>query len=369
MSDAPDRPAVVHLLWAGGIGGIERLVGDLAREQARRGMDVRLALGQASGPLVQSAGQAGIEVIDLGLASGYDVRPARLRAGVTVLRAADLVHAHAFNVPLSLMLTRSRRPIVLSDHGKVPATGRRSVPERLKEALYGRLVRRRDVHVAANSRHTAQRLHARTGVPGDLVTVVHNGIDPDWLGADPAPAPAGGGLVVTSLGRLVDFKRVDRLLQAAALAEANAGLAVRVVGDGPLRSELQRLADDLGLADRVSFLGARADVTRILGESDVLVHASRDEPFGMAVAEAAALGVLPVVFDDAGGALEVIPPDGRVVHDVPELARTLSELPESPALSPAARRNRAAWTRERFSIGRTADDYEALYRAAAGRAR
>lgn len=370
MTSRQQPPSVIHLLWGGEIGGIERVVGDLAREQARRGIDVAVAFAQATGPFAGSIRNAGLETIDLGMASGYDLRPSRLRAGANSLRHGDVVHMHAFNVPLWLTVMRTRRPVVFTDHGKLPSPGHNAASELVKERLLGRWLRRDDVAVAVNSRHTARQLCTSTRLSLEDIEVVHNGVDlPSIRSAGSSERPPGP-LVAASIGRLVPPKRVERFLHAMEMVNRRTpALDVRglIVGDGPEGPELRRLAAGLGLTAHVEFMGARSDVGEILDGVDVLVHASRDEPFGMVVAEAGAHGALPIVFDDAGGALEVIPPDGLVVSDVAEIASALSKLPGSQALSPAARNARQTWTREHFSIERTADKYDLMYATAKAR--
>ena len=65
---------------------------------------------------------------------------------------------------------------------------------------------------------------------------------------------------------------------------------------------------------RVRFLGWMPDVTAVLRQADVIVLPSEGEPFGLAMVEGCAEGLLPIAFSDGGGALECIPPDGRVVR-------------------------------------------------------
>jgi glycosyltransferase involved in cell wall biosynthesis len=173
-------------------------------------------------------------------------------------------------------------------------------------------------------------------------------------------------VVVAFVGRLVDFKRVDRLLRAAALVDDPTLLRIQIVGDGPHGEELRTLARELGVEGLVEFLGYQDDVARVLGGADVLVQPSQGEPFGLAIIEGCGQGLLPVVFADGGGALEVIPPDGRVVRDEEELASALGALARSDSLGLEARRKRAAWARETFSIEKTARGYERLYEAALG---
>ena len=177
-------------------------------------------------------------------------------------------------------------------------------------------------------------------------------------------------MVVSFVGRLAAFKRVDRLLRALAQTREPERLRVLIVGEGPLEADLKALAADLGCDAIVDFLGYRSDVDAVLSATDVLVQPSEGEPFGLAIIEACRQGALPIAFADGGGALEVLPPDGRVVETESDLARVLDEVVDNRALQdPTARRSRAEWAVERFPIRRTSDAYLALYRSALQRRR
>ncbi len=354
---------MVHVLWSGQVGGIERLVRDLAEAQVAAGDTAAVALARDQGPLAAELDERAVPVLELGLASGYDLRPGRLRQASARIRAWDVVHLHAFNVPLALAATRPGRPSGFTDHGSAPRGGRRALAEFGKRRLLAHFVRRPNVTVAANSRHTAARAGALYGIPRTEVTVVHNGV-PATSDTSAERSGRRDALVVAFLGRLVHFKRVDRLLEAVASISSDCNVHVLVIGGGPLEAELSELARRLGVSDRVTFLGVRPDAAFLLRQADVLVQPSQDEPFGLAIAEACAVGVLPIAFADGGGALEVLPPDSHVVSDARELARVLQGLPGSPGLSADARRARAAWAREAFPIERTAGDYRSIYRSA-----
>jgi len=102
-------------------------------------------------------------------------------------------------------------------------------------------------------------------------------------------------VVIGSVGRLVEQKDYPTLMQAFALASRHAPrLRMAVAGDGPLRSTLERLSQDLGIADRVRFLGSRDDVPALLRSVDLFALSSKFEPFGVALLEAKAAG-LPIV--------------------------------------------------------------------------
>src|SRR5436309_89514 len=104
MTEAPI--SVVHLLWSGRIGGIERLVHDLAVEQQELGLDVSVAFGQDSGFFAGAVRRDGVRVINLGLRSGYDMWPRSLSRGSELVGEADVVHLHGFNLPMATIAAR-----------------------------------------------------------------------------------------------------------------------------------------------------------------------------------------------------------------------------------------------------------------------
>jgi glycosyltransferase involved in cell wall biosynthesis len=355
--------SVVHVTWSGEIGGIERLVRDLAAEQLRSGLDVRVALGQASGPFADRLHEAGLPVDDLQLRSGWDPRPRTLVRGARSLAAADVIHLHGFNPTVATLATIAKRPIVFTEHGNFGLGRRLGVKGTIKRRLQRRFLRHVPA-IAANSAHTADRMGAIYGIDRSAIEVIHNGIDPAWFERPATERTSGDALRVTTVGRLVAFKRIDRALEAVARARSRERIALRVVGRGPLEQDLRSLASSLGVEDRVEFVGTVVDVAAELGQADVLLHPSESEPFGLVVLEACSRGALPVVFDDGGGVLEVIPPDGVVVHDVDELAGILDHLADEPSIAPEARALRREWAAERFPISQMAARYADLYKRA-----
>jgi glycosyltransferase involved in cell wall biosynthesis len=147
-----------------------------------------------------------------------------------------------------------------------------------------------------------------------------------------APKERPGGPVVFA-GRLSREKGVDVLVEAIALLS---NIELDVAGDGPARSELERLAAERGVADRIRFHGRLATdrLRQLLLTSSVAVVPSRwYENMPLAVLEAFASG-LPVVGADLGGIPELIRPgeDGDIVppNDPPRLAEALSSLTADP---------------------------------------
>ena len=350
--------SVTHVLWDGNVGGIERLVLDLAVAQIQADMDVTVVFGRASGPMHQALESSGARVIDLSLRSGHDLRPSRIRAGFTALRTADVVHLHGFNPAFGAICVLARRPVVFTEHGNFGLGRKLGRAERLKRRLQGQFLERAVARVAANSRHTAGRVAETYGLDVSSVEVVHNGTE---LSRSSGKRIGTDVLRVVFLGRLVPFKRVDRVLEGLAQAARRARMHLEIVGEGPMENDLRALAAALGVEDRVAFLGRRDDVRAILGSADVLVLPSENEPFGLAILEACACGALPVVFADGGGALEALPPDGLVVETAAELGEALDDLLESQSTSAEARHRRRDWVEEHFPIGVTMNRYAELY--------
>lgn len=128
----------------------------------------------------------------------------------------------------------------------------------------------------------------------------------------------------------VEVKGLDLLLRAfAEVGTDRPDLTLEMIGDGPLTSDLKRLAAELGVADRVRFAGRAtpAEIADALRRSDVLVLSSLSENMPLAVLEALCCG-LPVVGTDVGGVPDAVGADGALAPsgDVGALARTIDEV-------------------------------------------
>jgi glycosyltransferase involved in cell wall biosynthesis len=152
-----------------------------------------------------------------------------------------------------------------------------------------------------------------------------------------------------ALGRLHPAKGLDVLIRAAAQVPE---LFVWIAGEGPERENLQRLTAELGLGERIRFLGWRSDRASLFKTADLCVYPSREEPFGNVVVEAWACGT-PLVATASTGPKWLVGDgeDGVLtpVDDVERLAAAMKALigaPELRAALAAAGRRRVA---EEFS--------------------
>jgi len=235
-----------------------------------------------------------------------------------------------------------------------------------------RWIARRQTSVVSLSSTTLRNLVA-DGFAAARVSFIPNGVDTDRFRPRSAEdeesrLPDGWpprGPVVVTVGRLVPAKGLDVLLQAwNQLAAAAPGAHLVIVGDGPLRAQLEAATRKLGLTDAVTFLGARPDVPELLRRSDVYVSSSRTEGMSNALLEALACG-LPLIATRVGGAEDIVDdrvngvlvPDG----DAATLASALTELTtdrtKRRAMGEASRRVALS----RFALETIVDRYLGLF--------
>ena len=143
------------------------------------------------------------------------------------------------------------------------------------------------------------------------------------------------GCRVVWIGRLSERKDPIGFLQAIVRMHQAHQCRFLLVGEGPLEAQVRQTIQELGLADRCQLLGFREDVRPILQEADLLVLTSREESFGLVLAEAGAFG-LPVVATRTQGPTEIVV-DGQTgflvaVGDTDALAGAMDRLVVQPAL-------------------------------------
>ena len=228
---------------------------------------------------------------------------------------------------------------------------------------------------------------------GRSVQVVHDGYDTQAFGPQAAadqtveqtaeqelgvrPAPPAAPVVpakrplVVLVGRIADWKGQDVFIRAAALTRDAFPLARFQIIGAPLFGEyeyeasLHRLCAELGVEDRVEFLGFRSDVPALLAEADVVVHASTlGEPFGQVVIEGMAAGK-PVIATDGGALPEIVLPGktGLLVPmgDAPAMGEAISALLSDPVRARAMGEAGRLRVQERFTISHTVRKMERIY--------
>jgi glycosyltransferase involved in cell wall biosynthesis len=363
---------VLHVVNAGDIGGVQRLVLDLLAVQRRDpSLDVALLfLRSAAGDFGSGYAALGVPMHALGLVSGRDLSPVKYRHAVSLLRQFDVIHLHVFHVLLGLAAIRAGRPVVYTMHGVLGHGRRMALAERVADRFLRRFLRRNVALVTYNSEATQVLARHRYRVEEARGAIVYNGVALPSGVAPTAPVPSdirlvAGRFVVGTSTRFAEFKRIDRLIDGFAIfARSHPQAVLLLVGDGVLRGALEAQVARLGIAAQVIFAGFQADVRPFQQAMSVCVFPSVAEPFGLAAVEALALGKPVIVFADGGGMLEVVKPcsPADVVAEVEALAERLAYYAEHPAEIEAGSQLRRDHAR-RFDIARTAAAFRDHYRA------
>ena len=242
--------------------------------------------------------------------------------------------------------------LVLSEANVVrPPEG--SLLRRLREWLViktMRLTYRRAACVVANSIATARTMSLHGVASDSSIITIYNPV----LGSTTNAQIDSSGLFdgfrpnrifICAIGRLSEQKGFDCLLNALARVD-NKDLHLVILGEGPLRVQLESQAKNLGISERVHLPGFVTNPVCILEKSALFVLPSRWEGFGNVIIEALSTGV-PIVATDCPGAPRELLLDGKLGHLVPPddpdaLAAAIAEALVSPRATKEERMNRAA---------------------------
>lgn len=137
---------------------------------------------------------------------------------------------------------------------------------------------------------------------------------------------------ILSIGRLVEVKRFDRLLEAAQILKANGlDFHIDILGAGPLEKELKTMSDNLNIAEKITFHGFIENPAEFFYNADILCLTSDSEGFSLVVAEALSLGV-PVVSTRVNGVVDMFNNGGGLITNksAQDIASALKELIINP---------------------------------------
>ncbi len=351
---------VDHVLDSLEVGGAETLVVLLAQHQRRQGLRVRVHALYGLGALAQPLIADGIEVI------GHGAQPRGLDGIGSLTRALrqqrpDAVHCHNLTATIvgapAAALARVRACIA-TRHGWARRDG--AWRAELKFSLAARACDRVVAVCDAARRELAAAPLAR---PDRIVTIVNGAKAPKTTRESRAPSDR---CVVVSVARLNWAKDHATLLRALATArQQRPELELHLVGDGAERPRLEQLADSLDIRGAVRFLGERDDIGDCLSDAHVFALSSVTEGLPVALLEALAMGLAPIV-SDVGGMPEVVRQAGVgtvfPAGDVAQLAAALvAHASARDRWSDWAASARSAFEHH-YTIARMCNDYDALLR-------
>ena len=273
--------------------------------------------------------------------------------------------AHAFDFYANLMLIPAARlarvPVVIGSHRQLGDL--QTVRQFRAQNIMFRICDR----VVCNSQAAAERLR-QGGVRQRKLVVIPNGLSEEvFVEATPALPVSPGVTRIGMISRMNDPAKNHRtfLRVAARLAAKFDHLEFVLVGDGPLRPELETFAAQVGLGSRVCFLGDRHDIPAVLASLNVTMLPSSSESLSNVILESMAAGV-PVIATDVGGNLELLE-DGKTGLLVPLDDDSFTKAAEQLLLNPEQRKaygQRAKMAASsRYQLSAISSSYEQLYKS------
>ena len=366
MTGGAERPLrVLHLNTERGWRGGERQTLWLAEALARLGHHCFVA-GRPDQPLVERARARGLPTLRCEPMGEYDPLAARRLRKLLRRLQIDVVHAHtAHAVALASLATLGTR---------VPFVASRRVDFHLSANPVSRWKYRRAAAIVAISEAVRDVL-VTDGIPRERIDVVNSGVD---LSREVAAASAdtlaalgipGGAPLAVQVAQFVGHKDPANFVRAVAVARRSVpALHGLMVGDGPLRPEVERAVAETGQEGFVHLAGYRTDADQLMAAATVAMLSSREEGMGSVLLDALALGK-PVVATRAGGIPEVVEHEASgllaPVEDAEALGAQLARVLTEPGLAErlgAGARARA----DRFSMRNTAAGTLAVYRRIVG---
>jgi glycosyltransferase involved in cell wall biosynthesis len=360
-TDPQALPGVFLMIESFETGGSERQFAALARSLDPRAFRLSLGCIRQRGVFVEGLGE--LAQFRLG-GSLYGLQSWRTRFRLAHhLRNNGIAVAQAFDFYSNLTLIPSARmagvPVVIGSQRQL---GDLLTPA--QNYVQTSAFRWCDA-IVCNSRAAARGL-LEQGLAEDKVVVIGNGLPASAFAETPCALPRRPGLLrVGMIARMnARAKNHSTFLRAAARLQGKfTNLEFVLVGDGPLRTELEREAESLGVAGQVRFLGDRRDIAAILASLDVSVLPSASESLSNAILESMAAGV-PVAATRVGGNPELITEDRGVLfapENLDEAVAAIETLLRDPARRAELGSNARRFTQAHFGAEGMGARYTELY--------
>jgi glycosyltransferase involved in cell wall biosynthesis len=355
---------VAQLINSLDYGGAENVVADLARTQSLQGDAVRLVCMRGLGPQPVAIGPliaSGVKFESLDKPDGLHFGTVWKLAAYLRKERIEVLHSHNHIVHHYAVAAGrlAGTPVILNTlHGTASLLNSARWSRSLFWASCFAGHRLVSVCPAVDA-----VVRAVSPLPARKLCVVDNGIDlTRFLSITPRAADAT--VTFGTVGRLDPVKDHATLLNAFAMLRARwPSVRLRILGDGPIRADLERLAHSLGIDDSVRFEGFSLDTARFFASIDAYVISSRSEGLPLTLLEAMSAS-LPIVATSVGGIPDVLRKAGNDRLAMPEdptrLAAAMEKVLLLPDRTEVGRQNRRT-AAEHYSAERMTADYRKLY--------
>ncbi|MDD2335110.1 MAG: glycosyltransferase [Geobacteraceae bacterium] len=358
----------MYLIWSLGCGGAEKMVCSLA---ADHGPDVKplVCCLDDEGYLAGHLREKGIEVLALNKKRGFDLSVLFKLRKIVREHGVQLINSHLWSANLYVRLLRFfvTIPVVTVEHNV--DVWKKSYHFLIDRVLAGKS----NCYIFVSK---AVRDYYQKNVPETQrnCRVIYNGVDlAPFRSLDSirknllaSLSAADDAFLLVNVGRLVPAKNQAELIRVTeALVQRGHNVYTLIVGDGPLRAELEKQVADTGLHHRIWLTGTRDDVALILKGCDLFVMTSSWEGLPLVILETLIAGT-PPVFYDVGGTAEIVQ-DGiegiKVASgDFESMVSALDRLLGAPENIERLRENMRVRGIENFDTRKMVEEYESLFR-------
>jgi len=296
------------------IGGVERVLANLANGLHQVGAEVDLVVGRSGGGMGMVL-EKEIEVFDLAsdhMMSSVPRLAKYLRARKPEAMIAAMTHSSAAAV-VARAMARQKVKIIATEHNTMSRIVANSSGLKYRlMPLWSRWALNSADAIVAVSRGVADDLSAQTRIARNRFQVIYNPVITDALHAEAAQTvehpwfQLGEPPVILAVGRLDKQKDFPMLVRAFRLVRNNRPVRLMILGDGPDRSRIEQVILDSKLVEDVALPGFEHNPYRFIYRAAVFASSSEWEGFGVAIVEALALGVPVVATDCTYGPSEIL---------------------------------------------------------------
>lgn len=358
---------IAQITYSLNIGGLEKLVTDLAKNLVGDGIQVSVYCLSNELTLLTTLTEANVQVFSIPKRKGVDFRLFGKLRKLLVENKVDLVHTHNVGAWIygGIAALLAGKKVIHTEHSNVFAHQNRLI-------LSERVLSNFTSVIIGDSKKVRDHLVFQSKLPESKIETVFNGIDTDIFRDDGTRSLrktfkniAEHDIVIGTVARLAAVKNQETMLEALKiLTKRMPNIKLLMIGDGPQKNALNAKATELNISDKVLFLGEREDIPQLLNCLDIFILTSLSEGLPLSVLEAMA-SCLPVISTRVGAIPEVVR-EGEtgflIEPKCPEaLADAIERLATNPELRIAMGKKGRQRVIEEFSLKQMVDQYKKIY--------
>lgn len=308
---------ILHVITSLEIGGAQSLLADLLPLQATAADVSLLVYERVHNDNEKTLEQAGINIICLNKHNFHN--PGVISRLRKIFKNYDLVHAHLFPTIYwaSLAARGLNVKLVYTEHSTSNSRRDKWYFRSIERFMYARYDK-----IISISQQTQDALTIWLGQHDNRFIVINNGVNTEKFASVKVPVIPKSLIMVS---RFAPSKDQETVIRAMQYIDKDATL--RFVGDGENREHCEELTQEIGVSDRVQFLGSRSDVAELVASSYIGIQSSNWEGFGLTAVELMAAGK-PVIATNVDGLKQVVEGAGEVFicGNATELASRVNHL-------------------------------------------